>query len=134
MENKTKEKALIEKVAQKYLLELVLLFGSRVQRKIHRESDFDIAYLSKKLLDLEKEAKLIIELSPIFKSENIDLVNLKKAPPLLFYAITKNCKVLYEKTPLLFANLRAYSFKKYIETKPFYEEKFKRLKEKINKM
>ena len=134
MENKTKEKALIERVAQKYLLELVLLFGSRVQRKIHRESDFDIAYLSKKLLDLEKEAKLIIELSPIFKSENIDLVNLKKAPPLLFYAITKNCKVLYEKTPLLFANLRAYSFKKYIETKPFYEEKFKRLKEKINKM
>lgn len=128
-----KEKKLLQKIAQKYLLELILLFGSRAFKKNHKESDFDIAYLAKKDLNLNEEAKLIIELSPIFKSENIDLVNLKKAPPLLFYAITKECQVLFESKPLIFASLRAYAFKKYIETKPLYEEKFKRIQEKIKK-
>jgi len=128
-----KEEKLLKKLAQKYQLELLLLFGSRVSKKNLKGSDFDIAYLAKKDLNLNEEAKLIIELSPIFKSENIDLVNLKKAPPLLFYAITKECKVLFESKPLIFASLRAYAFKKYIETKSLYEEKFRRLKEKIRK-
>lgn len=125
------EKKLIEKIAERYSLDLLLLFGSRATGKIYKGSDFDVAYLSKKELGLQKEAELIIELAPIFGSENIDLVNLKKAASLLFYAITKNCKVVYAKDPLIFPTLRAYAFKKYIETKPLYEEKFKRLKKEI---
>lgn len=121
----------ITKIAQKYNLELILLFGSRVEKKIHKESDYDVAYLSKSQLDLMEEAQLIVDLAPIFQSENIDLVNLKKASPLLFYAITRNCQVIYEKKPLTFASLRVYAFKKYVETKPLYEAKFKRLQETI---
>jgi len=128
---KIKEKKLLKKIAQKYSLELILLFGSRILGQIHRESDFDVAYLSRKDLDLEDEAELIIELSPIFQSENIDLVNLKRASPLLFYAITKDCQVLFEKKSSVFSALRTYAFKKYIETKPLYEEKFKRLQQRI---
>lgn len=126
-----KDKKLLKKIAQKYFLELLLLFGSQASKIIHKESDFDVAYLNERDLTLEEEAELIIRLSPIFKSENIDLVNLKKAPPLLFYAIFENCEILYEKEPLIFANLRAYAFKKYIETKPLYKIKFQRLQEKI---
>ena len=129
--NAIDKKRLLQKIAQKYSLELILLFGSMISGKTHRESDFDVAYSSSRDLDLEKEAKLIIDLAPIFKSENVDLVNLKKASPLLLYAITKNCSVLYEKKPLSFAFLRAYAFKKYIETKPLYEEKFRRLEKTI---
>lgn len=130
-----KEKKIIEKIAQEYSLELLLLFGSKVSGgEHHKESDFDVAYLSKDYLTLEEEAKLIVELFPVFKSENIDLVNLKKAPPLLFYAVFKNCQLLYEKTPFVFATLCAYAFKKYVETKPLYQEKFQRLQEKINKL
>lgn len=129
-----KEKKIIEEIAQEYSLELFLLFGSKVSGGAYKESDFDVAYLSKKDLTLEEEAKLIVELSPVFRSENIDLVNLRKAPPLLFYAVFKNCQLLYEKTPSIFAALRAYAFKKYIETKPLYQEKFQRLQEKISKV
>jgi len=125
------QRKLARKIAQKYGLELILLFGSQASGKTYKGSDFDVAYLSKKELSLEKEAELIVELAPIFGSENIDLVNLRKTPPLLFYAIFKDCKVLFEATPLLFDNLRAYSFKKYIETKVLYEEKFRRLQERI---
>lgn len=128
-----KKKSLLKKIAQKFSLELILLFGSRVEKpgNLHQESDFDVAYLGSRHLDLMEEAQLIIDLVPIFQSENIDLVNLKKASPLLLYAITKNCQVLYEKKALTFAALRAYAFKKYVETKPLYEEKYKRLQETI---
>lgn len=128
------EKNLIKKIAQKYKLELILLFGSQFSGKTYKGSDFDIAYLSRNDLDLAKEARLIIELSPIFKSENIDLVNLRKSSPLLLYAITQKCQVIYAKNPLIFPTIRAYAFKKYIETKPFYEMKFRKLQEKIKRL
>ncbi|MBI4333736.1 MAG: nucleotidyltransferase domain-containing protein [Chloroflexi bacterium] len=124
---------LIQKIARKYKLRLLLLFGSRAEGESHSESDFDVAYLANRDLNLEQEARLIIELAPVFKSENIDLVNLRRAPPLLFYAIMNKCQVMYEKDPLIFATMRAYSFKKYVETKPLYELKFQRLRDKIGR-
>lgn len=126
-----KDKNLINEIVKKYKLNLLLLFGSRVSGKSYKGSDFDVAYLSSQKLDIEGESRLITNLIPIFKSENIDLVNLKEAPPLLFFAIFQKPIVLYTKKPLLFSFLRAYAFKKYIETKPFYEEKFRRLKKQI---
>ena len=131
---KIKQRQLINRIVQKYSLELILFFGSRISGKIHKESDFDIAYLSKKDLKLTEEAQLICDLMPIFKSEKIDLVNLKKASPFLLFAITNDCQVLYEKDSLLFPSLRVYAFKQYIETKFLYEEKFKRLQERIKKI
>ncbi len=127
-----KQEALIKKMAHKYSLELILLFGSQISGKIRKDSDFDIAYLSRKNLDLAQEAQMIIELAEVFKSENIDLVNLKKAKPLLFYAIFNECQVIYEDRPLIFSALRVYSFKKYIENKFLYEEKFRRLQKRID--
>lgn len=129
----SRKKFLIDKIAQKYNLELILLFGSRIGDKkyLHQESDFDVAYLSGRDLDLTDEAKLIVEIAPAFQSENIDLVNLKKAPPLLLYAITKNCRVIYEKKPLAFAFLRAYAFKKYVETKPLYEDNIRKIQKEL---
>jgi predicted nucleotidyltransferase len=130
----TKEKNLLKKIAQQYSLELILLFGSRVSEKTHKESDYDIAYLSKKNLDLMEEAKLICDFMPVFKSDKVDLANLKKVPPLLLFAATNDCQVLYEKNSLIFPTLSAYAFKKYIETKPLYEEKFKRLQKRLEKI
>lgn len=131
---KIKGKKLIKEIAKKYSLELLLLFGSRISGELQKESDFDIAYLSKKELDLMGEAKLICDLMPLFQSEKIDLVNLKKASPLLLFAITQNCQILHQRNPIIFPALRAYAFKKYIETKPLYEEKFRRLKERLKKI
>lgn len=123
---------LIKEIAQHYSLRLLLLFGSQVEgKKLHSESDFDVAYLSAKKLDLRQEARMMTELAPVFRSENTDLVNLKNASPLLFYAVFKKCKVLYQENDLIFPSYRAYAFKKYVEAKPLYELKFNQLKEKI---
>ena len=128
---KTDSHKTIQKIAKKYALGLLLLFGSRAAGTTHDKSDFDIAYLSRKNLTLQMEANLINDLTPVFKSESIDLVNLKMANPLLFYAIFQNSQILYAKDNLIFPRQRAYAFKQYVETKPLYEMKFKRLKEKI---
>lgn len=130
----SKKEKLVEEIAKKYNLKMILLFGSQASGQAHKESDFDIAYLSERELDLTEESRLIIELIPIFKSENIDLVDLQKATPLLFYAIFNNCRVVYKKDELIFPSMRAYAFKKYIETKPLYELKFKRFQEKVSQL
>lgn len=130
------EKQKIVQMAKKYKLRLLLLFGSQLEKRkfLHKESDFDIAYLSKGNLDLMDEAKLICDLMSIFRTNKIDLVNIKKAAPLLLFEITNNCQVLYQENSLLFPAFRVYAFKRYVETKPLYEEKFRRLKRRIEKI
>ena len=123
--------SLIEELSNKYHLELLLLFGSRADGSHHEKSDYDVAYLSSEKLDLKSEARLIVDLAPIFRSEQIDLINLKTAPPLLYYAIFRKNKVIYEKEPLLFASLRVYAFKKYVEAKPLFEERHRRLQKSL---
>jgi len=131
-----KQKNAIKKIGQKYSLALLLLFGSQKTGQTHKESDFDVAYITKKELNAKQESQLIVDLNGIFKTEKVDLTNLKKASPLLAFGIFQNCQTLYQdqKDPLLFARLRVYSFKRYIETRPFYELKFQRLREKLAKV
>lgn len=126
-----KNNAKIEEIVARYQLELLLLFGSRASDKTHKDSDFDVGYLSKTDLTLTDESRLIIDLAPVFGSENIDLVNLKAAPPLLLYAATSEAKILFAKDDLIFPSLRAYAFKIYIESQPLYKLKEERLLEKL---
>ncbi len=127
-------KTKIDKLVQKYNLELLLLFGSRVTGKVHKESDYDIGYASGRRLDLDDEGRLINDLMGVIGADDervINLVSIKKAKPLLLYAITSSCQVLYEKEPTVFARLRAFAFKQYVETKPLYEEKARRVREAV---
>lgn len=118
-----KEKNLLKKIANKYSLELILLFGSQVKDKkyLHKESDFDIAYLNKKSLNLMEEAKLICDLMVFFKSNRVDLVNLKKASPLLMQQVFENHKVLFCKDFKKYLKYKIYSLRRYIEAKPLFE-------------
>jgi len=121
---------LIAKIAAKYDLRLLLLFGSQVDGKnLHCESDFDVAYLSRRKLDLMEEARMMTEMAPYFHSDNIDLVNLKNAPPLLYYAVFDKCKVLFAEDELLFPTLRIYAFRKFVEMQPIYELQHQRLRD-----
>lgn len=132
-EHTMKRKKNIKTFARRYGIQLLLLFGSWADGTAHTASDFDIAYYSEEDLDLMAEARMIVELAPFVKSEDIDLVNMKKAPPLLLYAIFLKPKILYMKDSLLFYNLRTYAFKKYVEAKPLFDEVSRRLRERFGK-
>lgn len=111
---------IIKKIAQKYQLELLLLFGSQISERISKESDYDIAYLSKKDLTVDEEINLNYDLMDIFNSDKIDLVNLKKANPLLTFEIAKQCQVIFGDKKILL-EFKTSSFKKYIEHLPLLD-------------
>jgi len=136
MDTKASDKQeFISKIAVKYDLRLLLLFGSQVDGKnLHKESDFDVAYLSKRKLDLMEEARMMTEMAPYFHSDNIDLVNLKNAVPLLYYAVFDKCRVLFQEDELLFPTLRIYAFRKFVEMQPIYELQRQRLRERAKQI
>jgi uncharacterized protein len=122
MELTKKQKQKINKVAKKYQLNLIVLFGSRATGKIHEKSDFDVAYLPKKNLGYDDENNINSQFTNIFKYDRVDSVNIKKAPPLLLFGIFNECQVLFTKDNLIFPTYRTYAFKKYFEMKPFLEK------------
>ena len=117
------DKSKIEKIAEKYGLRLLILFCSQAGEKkhLHAESDFDVAYLGKKDLDLEEEAKLISDMMPVFQSEKVDLANLKKADPLLLKQIFEDHELLYSHNPNDYYRYKVYSERKFKEASPLFE-------------
>ncbi len=136
MEISERQKEKINEIAPKYHLKLVLLFGSRVDGKIHKESDYDIAYLPEKKLSFDEEIDINFQFTNIFpqKRYRVDTVDLRKTSPLFLAMIFKKCQVLFQKDNLIFPTYRVYAFKKYLEAKPMYEERFRKLKERIKKL
>lgn len=130
-----KEKKLLAKIAQKYALELILLFGSRVSRKTHKESDYDIGYLSKKHLSLREEGKLILGLASLLKIplKKTELISLRNLSPLFLREIFTNSKVLYAKDETIFDNYKIYVFRLFEESKPIFEQAEKVLRKQVEK-
>lgn len=86
------------KIAKKHRLQLLIIFGSLARKKMTALSDIDIAYLKIPSLTLDKQMKLLGDLQNIFHREDIDLVELTKASPLLKMAILKDCFLIYSKS------------------------------------
>ena len=123
----------IEELAGKYHLSLVLLFGSRATGKVHARSDFDIAYLSKEPLDLMDEARLLCDLMPIFRSDKVDLVNLKKAPPLLMKHIFDSHQILFCADNAQYFSYQMYALRRYDEAKPLLDLRSDYLRYRVKK-
>lgn len=124
------KKILLQKIAKDYDLDLLILFGSQVTGKTHKESDFDIGYRSKRKLDLNEESALMFDLMPIVECRNelfMNLVNLKTLRPLFLYSMTIKVQVLYEAKENLFHSLQAYAYKSYIEMMPTYTYKLNKV-------
>ena len=118
--NQIKEQ--IKEISDKYNLKLVLLFGSQASgRRIHKESDIDIAFLPVKKLSPEEEYFLNYDLTNIFRTDKIDTVNLKNTPPLLMKEIIDNCQIIYESEPMVFDYFDAYVRQRYREAAPLFK-------------
>ncbi len=115
---------------------LVYLFGSCLRENIDRAHDIDIAILVDpvifKRLDKEKpygyEAELIAELIRLLKYNEVDLVLLNKASPLLAYEVIHHGKLLScpsEEVRVQFeiSSLKRHADTKYLRSiKRFYSE------------
>lgn len=115
---------IIRKMAEKYGLGLVMLFGSQVTGKTHKESDFDIAYLSDKKLSFEDEGKMIIDMAGVIGSRDerlINLSNIKKAGALLLKEIFDKHQILFCADRNVYDSYRIFAVKNFIESRPLFD-------------
>ena len=124
------DKKIIE-LAQKYNIKMLLLFGSRADKSFKKGSDFDVAYIAEFGLNLDEEISLSFDLSQIFKSEDIDLVNLKKASPLTLKQIAENSLILYQKNVSIFNEFFIHVMRIYSEAKILFKMREEYLNKKI---
>ena len=92
-------------LANRYQLDLILMFGSRVIDNVHPESDIDIAVYGRQILSETEKIQLIYELCNIFHTDDIDLVDLRTASPFLKKEVLKNYKILLQRDAMLLYQL-----------------------------
>lgn len=117
----------IKKMAQKYNIDLLVLYGSRVSGKTHQESDYDFGYLSKKTLSIKTEGKLILDLASALKLpvEKVELVSLRGASPLFLKEVFTTAKVIYARNPIIFDRYKIYALRYFEEFEPYFEQMVK---------
>lgn len=99
-------------------LQLVLLFGSVAIGKENPKSDIDLGFLFDNDIDLLFLTTRVIQL---LRTDRVDVVDLRRASPLLRYSAIRTGKVLFERIPGLFNTFQSLIFRIYIDTKKLRE-------------
>lgn len=106
-------------------LQLVLLFGSVVSGKVNPQSDIDLAFLYDGPVDILALTNRVIRL---LHTDNIDVVDLRRANPLLKLSAAKQGVLLHERSPGLFNSFYSLAFRRYVDTKKLRDAQGKRIK------
>ena len=94
-------------------LELVVMFGSAARGRTHSQSDLDVAVLSDGVSDLDA---LYLALAPKLESARLDLVDLRRAGPILAFEIARSGLLLFERSPGSFRRFQSLASRRYADT------------------
>lgn len=114
----------IQAIAEKYGLDLLMLFGSYAEGRNTKNSDIDIGYFKNEKLSLDDEIKLAEDFQNIFKIERADIVYIPTSSPLFMYIILQKGQILFERNPVLFPNIYTYALKRFEDNKYLYKMRF----------
>lgn len=95
-------------------LQLILLFGSVVTGKVNKKSDIDLAFLFDKPVDILALTNSVIRL---LHTDNVDVVDLRRASPLLKFSAVKSGMLLYEREPGMYNEFYSLAFRMYVDTR-----------------
>lgn len=118
----------LTKIAEKYGLNLLVLFGSQATGKTHPKSDVDIGYTANGQLELNTRFEIGKDISRVLERDDIELVDLQRISPLMKKIVADEGVLLYEREPGMFELFCIYAFKLYVETKPLRELRYQSLK------
>ncbi len=110
----------IKEIAEKYGLNLLLLFGSQASGKANKLSDYDFGFVSREDLDYLQRSELMHDLSMLAEFPNVEEVDLKKAGPFLLKEITKNNSVLFERD-FAYNVFFSYAVRTYLESEKLFK-------------
>ncbi len=103
-------------------LSLVILFGSHSRGQADKNSDLDLAVLAdRKAINDDFEFSLLTTFIHLIQRDNLDLVLLNRADPLLQSQIARYGTLLYEKSPGLFNRFRVQAMKNYDDAQKFIQ-------------
>lgn len=109
-------KMLLTDLIAKFQINLLIGFGSYQTERFTHDSDIDLAYQSDRCLSPNEEMELLSGFVFLYKKDRIDLVDLKKASPLLMFEIASNGNVLFE-TDESFLRFKLKASARYAETR-----------------
>lgn len=95
-------------------LQLVILFGSTATGASHKHSDIDLGFLFDKPVEILNLTNRVITL---LHADNVDVVDLRRASPLLKASSVKQGILLYERSPGLFHEFTSLAMRSFIDTK-----------------
>lgn len=94
-------------------LELVVLFGSTAKGHRRSDSDVDVAVRCGGPADLDV---LYALLAPAIGSDRLDLVDLRRAGPILAMEVARRGRLLYESRPGGFRQFQSLASRRYCDT------------------
>lgn len=95
-------------------LQLVILFGSTAKDLTHRNSDIDLAFLFDGPADV---LDLTNEVAGLLGTDRVDVIDLRRASPLLGHAAATEGRLIYERVAGSFQVFRSLAFRRYVDTK-----------------
>ena len=94
-------------------LQLVILFGSVAAGTSHGQSDIDLGFLFEGRVDI---LALTNKVTRLLGADNVDVVDLGRASPLLRFAAARTGKVVHEKEKGIFNAFSSLAFRMYVDT------------------
>lgn len=121
----------LDKIRKKHRLSFILIHGSQVSGKTHAKSDIDIAVMQKKAGGELDSLELYKDFGKTFKTDKIDIVDLKRANPLLMFTIARKSRLLSGSERDYKAFLRL-AFHKYADYQPYFKKEADFVKERLS--
>ena len=112
-------------------LQLVILFGSTATGKRHGSSDTDIAVLYDHTADI---MALTTRVMRLLQTDAVDIVDLRRASPLLGFAVMSRGSLLYEREAGIYNAFSSLAFRRYVDTKKLRDAQARSIKTFLGQM
>ena len=107
------ESRLADLVVEISSLQLLVLAGSVVRGTATESSDIDLGVLCIGEFDPDS---LYLAIAPRLGTDRIDLVDLRRASPLLAFEFGRSGKLLFERKPGIFRGFHSLAYRRYCDT------------------
>jgi hypothetical protein len=118
----TKYEEKLEQIFSQHHVTLAYLFGSQARGKAGPLSDVDIAVLLNPEVDREEWSQIQIDLMgklmSLFQRNDVDVVILNQAKPVLAHQVALYGRVLYQAQPGARADFEVAALRRYVDTEP----------------
>ena len=95
-------------------VQLIVVFGSVAQGRTTSRSDVDVAVLCDGPADLDA---LFLALAPVFGTDRLDIVDLRRAGPVLSFQVARSGTLIVERTPAAFHEFQSLASRRFADTR-----------------